>query len=371
MMEVETAKWLAIINAVVDAVILIGERGIIEDANPAAYSMFGYTRDELIGQNVSILMPEPYHSEHDRHLRQYRKTRKPQIIGVGREMAAIRKDGVIFPVKLSVGEAHYGETRLFVGVIHDLTEARRNEESLRQAQKVEVIAQLSTGIAHDFNNLLNVIQGNLGMMEKHIHHPEGFEILTEVLDAIDDSSQFIKRLLVYGRRQYIQQEMVDINHLIRRFIGFARRSIGGRIEIRYNLADNLPSVFVDPAQFEAALLNIIVNASDAMFGVGCIDITTHLDRETGRDRVNGNCFVKVEVRDTGHGMTKETLSHIFEPFFTTKQATLGTGLGLSMVQGFVKKSHGEIKVVSHPGKGTTVSLLFSVTIPSSNQDGPD
>lgn len=358
MIDVEAAKWQAISKALVDAVILINEQGRIEEANPAAFDMFGYTARDLIGQNVSILMPEPYRTEHDDYLRIYRKTRKRHIIGIGREMVAQRKDGVIFPVKLSVGEARYDGSRLFVGVIHDLSETKRNEESLRQAQKVEIIAQLTTGVAHDFNNLLNVIQGNLEMMEQYIHHPEARAILDEVLAAIDDSSQFIKRLLAYGRGQKAHFETVDLDKLVRHFVGFARRSIGERIEINLHLAGDLPHIMIDPAQLEAALLNIILNAADAMNGTGRIDITTHICLRPSKPVSVRNRFVCLDIKDNGRGMSDEILGHIFDPFFTTKPDGLGTGLGLSMVQGFIKQSDGEISIKTALGKGTTVSLIF-------------
>ncbi|WP_308910504.1 PAS domain S-box protein [Pseudokordiimonas caeni] len=359
-LEAAVSKWQAIINAVVDAVILIDDRGIIAEANPATYRMFGYAEEDVIGRNISMLMPEPYRHEHDGYLRHFRETGEKRIIGIGREVLAQRKDGSIFPVQLSVGQADYDDTHMFVGVLYDLTENKRNEEHLRQAQKSEVIAQVTAGLAHDFNNLLTVIRGNLEMLEGYISHPEGHAILSEVMDAIDDGSQLIRQLLAYGRRQALQPAAVDLNTLVRHFIGLARRSVSPAIDIREDLTASLPKVLVDPGQLETALLNIILNAADALDGSGRITVATRLDKASSGNKGHAGGYVRLEVRDNGQGMSNDVLARIFEPFFTTKTAGKGSGLGLSMVQGFIKQSGGEVEVHTAIGEGTTVGLLLPV-----------
>lgn len=360
---VKEAKWRALVEEITDAVLIINKRGIIQEANPSAKKMFGYTPDELSGHNVSILMPEPDQNNHDRYIQHYLKTGEKRVIGQGREVQAKRKDGIIFPVFLSVSEARYDGVRLFVGIIRDLSETKRNEEQLFQAQKYESIAQLTAGVAHDFNNLLTVIQGNLEMLARHVSNETGQEILSEVLDAIDDGNHLVKQLLAFGRKQVLKPEFINVNGLIRETLRLLRRTITDAIEIEDKLAQNLPTVKVDPIQLENALINLVINARDALTENGKIRIETalvstlpsHLRPHDVRPDVS---YVRISVSDNGVGMPKEVQDRAFEPFFTTKRHENGTGLGLSMVQGFLKQSNGEVLIESEPGAGTTVSLYF-------------
>jgi len=360
---VKEAKWRALIDEVSDAVIIINDTGIIQETNPATLNLFGYAPDELVNQNISILMPEPYRGRHDEYLKRYLETGEKHIIGTRREVAAIHKNGNIFPIVIAVSEARYDGVRLFVGIIHDLRESKVREEKLFQTQKYEAIAQLTAGIAHDFNNLLTVVQGNLEMLDGHVSSDTGHEVLAEVLDAIDDGSHLIKQLLAFGRKQVLKPDVVNINELVRDTLRLLRRTITETIEIQDALARNLPLVKVDPIQLENALMNLVINARDAITESGQILIKT--SRISVADSPANfpidsphNLYVCISVQDNGSGMSKEVLDHAFEPFFSTKNSADGSGLGLSMVQGFIKQSGGEISIESELHQGTIVSLYL-------------
>lgn len=367
--EAQSAKWGAVISSVVDAIIIIDEAGCIQEANPATAKLFGHDVESLLGENVSVLMPEPYHSQHDDYVKRYLETGEKWIMDVGREVLAMHKSGKVFPIALSVSEVRYDDTRLFVGVIRDLTERKANEERLIEAQKTEAIAQLTAGIAHDFNNLLTVVQGNLEMLEAIVPQKEGQVLLEEVLGAIEDGSYMVRQLLAFGRKQTLRPEVTDINDLVQRLLRLLKRTLSESITIKSNLADGLPPLNIDPGQLENALLNLVINARDALADGGEILVETGLIERAslisklGQLHPKGS-FVQIAVSDNGSGMPDDVLASAFEPFFSTKKTGKGSGLGLSMVYGFVKQSGGDIDIESQPGKGTVVTLI----LPSSSSE---
>ena len=368
---VKEAKWRALITEVSDAVIIVDELGLIQEINPATMRLFDYSSAELLGQNISMLMPDSDHSQHHGYIQNYLETGKKKIIGEGREILAKHRDGKTFPVFLSVNEARYDGVRLFVGIIHDLSDIKKKEEQLFQAQKHEAIAQLTAGIAHDFNNLLTVVQGNLEMLDPYVTDSNAHEILTEVLDAIDDGSHLVKQLLAFGRNQVLKPDVVDVNNLVRGTLRLLRRTISESIDIKDTLRRRLPPVNVDPVQLENALVNLVINARDALHEGGQIIIETgqvsayDFTMLTHSD-VLSKTYVRIAVNDNGAGMTADVLAHAFEPFFSTKKTGEGTGLGLSMVHGFVKQSGGEIRLESTLGIGTVVTLYLPCA-----EDAPD
>jgi len=358
------AKWHAVVESLVHALIVIDDRGIIQEVNPATLELFGYDEGEMVGQNVSMLMPEPYRHEHDSYLARYKKTGEKRIIGIGREVLAMRKDGKTFPVLLSVGEALDGGPRsFFFGVIYDLTEAKQNEERLVDAQKTEAVTQLTAGIAHDFNNMLTVIQGNLEMLDAHVADRDGRELLSEVLGAIEDGGRLVKQLLAFSRKQTLDPRVIDLNQLVAGLLKLLRRTISENIEIRDILGAGMTPVEVDPQQLENAILNLVINARDAMPGGGRISIETDMvdadnvmpgaDIHPSTDR-----YARITIRDSGPGIPEDIMSRIFEPFFSTKAPGKGSGLGLSMAQGFTRQSGGDLLLETIPGQGTTLSILL-------------
>jgi PAS domain S-box-containing protein len=358
------AQMKAVVETAVDGVIMIDEAGNVLMFNPACEHLFGYRASEVIGQNVKMLMPAPYREEHDHYLTNYHRTRERKIIGIGREVVGQRKDGTTFPMDLSVGEARQEGRSVFVGIIHDLSERKRTEEQLVQAQKMETIGQLSGGIAHDFNNLLTVIIGNSETLSERLKaRPDLRQLSDQVLNAGERGAELTQRLLAFSRRQVLQPVAIDCRGLIDNMRELLRRTLREDIEITTSHADGLPPALVDPPQLESALLNLALNAQDAMAEGGHLTITTAdavLD-ERYRDEhpeVKPGDYVMVAVTDEGCGMTPEILERVFEPFFTTKEVGKGSGLGLSMVYGFVKQSNGHVAIYSEPGLGTTVRLYL-------------
>jgi PAS domain S-box-containing protein len=210
------ARLRAVVETAVDGVILIDARGTVRMFNPACERLFDYRADEVIGQNVKMLMPEPYRTEHDGYLANYQRTGVAKIIGIGREVVGRRKDGTTFPMDLSVGEAKQEGESTFVGVIHDLSERKRTEEQLVQAQKMEAVGQLSGGIAHDFNNLLTVIVGNAELVADSLRaRPDLKKMADAIVAAGERGAELTQRLLAFSRRQTLQPVEIDCNRLVR------------------------------------------------------------------------------------------------------------------------------------------------------------
>ena len=362
--ESDEVRLRAVVDTAVDGVILIDARGSILMFNPACEKLFGYARAEVIGQNVKMLMPPPYREEHDTYLENYHRTRRAKIIGIGREVTGRRKDGTTFPMDLSVGEAKDENGSVFVGVIHSLSERKRIEAQLAQAQKMEAVGQLSGGIAHDFNNLLTVIIGNADTLSERLKsRPDLARLADQIVSAGQRGADLTQRLLAYSRRQMLQPAEVDCNALIETLREMLRRTMREDIEIRTELDPVLNAAYADPAQLEAAILNLALNAQDAMPEGGCLTITTMnvpLD-ERYRDihpEVPPGHYVMIAVTDDGLGMPKEVRDRAFEPFFTTKEVGKGSGLGLSMVYGFAKQSNGHVSLYSEPDLGTTIRIYL-------------
>lgn len=353
----------ALLEAAVDAIITIRADGTIETANPAAVRLFKYDRDSFIGRDVTFLMPEPYRSEHDRYLQRYMATGTRRIIGIGREVTGLRSDGTAFPMHLSVGEFHVDGETFFTGIIHDLTERKRSEQVLQQAQKMEAIGQLTGGIAHDFNNLLTIIIGNLELLERHVPGGLPQELLSEAQEASDLGSRLTARLLAFARRSALEPQLVDLNGLALGLTDMLQRTLGETILLSSALSPDLWTTRTDPSQLESAVVNLAVNARDAMPKGGKLVLETR-NAVIGEDHAVMNPgltpgeYVQLSVTDTGHGMTEEVRQRVFEPFFTTKERGRGTGLGLSMVFGFASQSGGSVTIYSEPGVGTTVNIYL-------------
>ena len=357
------ARLRSIIETAPDAIITIDERGIVQSFSGAAEKLFGYAAGEVIGRNVKMLMPSPHHENHDAYLARYLRTGEKRIIGIGREVEARRKDGSVFPMELAVGEVKLGSTHIFTGFIRDLSARAGLEQELRHAQKMEAIGQLTGGVAHDFNNLITVITGNLEMLEQRLDRAEDREILGEVREAAELGAKLASRLLAFGRRQPLNPRPIDLSAHAAGLSELLRRSLGEMIRIETRLAPDLPLTLADPGQVENVLLNLAINARDAMPEGGRLIIQTE-SAEIDADYaalelgLRPGPYVLLAVTDTGHGMSPEVLERAFEPFFTTKGAGIGSGLGLSMVYGFVKQSGGHVRLYSEPRRGTTVRIYL-------------
>jgi len=361
------SRLQSLIETIVDGVITINERGIIDSCNNACIKLFGYETHEIIGRNINMLMPEPYQSAHDGYIANYHKSGNAKVIGIGREVTGKRKDGTTFPMELAVGETHAGEEYAFVGIIRDITErqeAEKAKEQLRQSQRMEALGQLTGGIAHDFNNLLAIILGNLDFMEERL--PKDSDLLEFVkpsIAAAEHGSELTHQLLAFGRQQALQPQILEINALLLYFTTFIRHMLGVRINTSLVCCKNTWDIYVDPNQLQNALINLSINARDAMPDGGNLVFETAnvtfdaAETEDNLDLQPGD-YVMIAISDTGIGMDANTIAKAFEPFFTTKPVGKGTGLGLSMAYGFAKQSHGNIKIYSEPGFGTSIKLYL-------------
>ena len=358
------AQLRAVVDTAVDGVILIDADGRILKFNPACEKLFRYQADEVIGANVKMLMPEPYRSGHDGYIRNFVTTGEKKIIGIGREVIGRRKDGSTFPMDLSVGEAKQDGSSIFVGVIHDLTDRKRTEAQLIQAQKMEAVGQLSGGIAHDFNNLLTVIVGNAEHLSEQLSARQDLKRLAEdICNAGERGAELTQRLLAFGRKQLLRPVETECNKLLDSIHKLLRRTLREDVEVTTQLDPELRVAFADPSQLESAILNLALNAQDAMSSGGRMIISTANASLDNREHnihpdVRDGAYVVIAVTDNGEGMPKAVLDRAFEPFFTTKEVGKGSGLGLSMVYGFAKQSNGHVSIYSEPGLGTTVRIYL-------------
>jgi signal transduction histidine kinase/ActR/RegA family two-component response regulator len=252
--------------------------------------------------------------------------------------------------------------RAWFGVCQDITEREAAAEQLRQAQKMEAVGQLTGGLAHDFNNLLAIIIGNLDLLDEDLAGTPSRELVSEALGAALRGSELNKQLLAFSRRQPLAPQAVDLNQLISGIAGLWRRTVGEAIDVRVHLANDLWMTRADPSQVETAILNLVINARDAMPDGGTLTVETRNQRlDAGahsEDDVAPGDYSVITVSDTGLGMSPETVAHAFEPFFTTKPVGQGTGLGLSMIYGFVHQSGGDVRIYSERGHGTAVSIYL-------------
>ena len=366
------ARLRSILETAPEAIITISDHGIVESFSASAEKLFGYEQSEVIGRNISMLMPSPYQEEHDGYLERYRRTGERRIIGLGRIVDGLRKDGTIFPMELAVGEVAVGPERMFTGFIRDLTARHRMEQELRQSQKMEAVGQLTGGVAHDFNNLLTVIMGNLEMLQGRIGPDQGklSVWMNEAYEAAESGAQLTARLLAFGRRQPLNPHVTDLAELVKRSAELLARTLGETIEIRTVIDPQPCRALVDPSQLQNALLNVAINARDAMPGGGRLTIelaSARIDAHYAgmQSELPAGPYAVIAITDTGVGMSPEVRDRVFEPFFTTKPIGAGTGLGLSMVYGFVKQTGGHVQIYSEPGRGTTVRMY----LPQVQEDG--
>jgi PAS domain S-box-containing protein len=364
-----------LVEGVIDyALFMLDRRGFVTNWNPGAERIKGYRAEEIIGQHF-----ERFYTEEDR---------AAGVPAVALETAArvgkfeaegwrVRQDGSRFWANAVINAIRdkNGAVIGFAKITRDVTERRgaqqalaHTQEQLAQAQKMEGIGQLTGGVAHDFNNLLTIIIGNLESLQRGVHAgPTDKERLARAIEqamrGAERAASLTQRLLAFSRRQPLDPKPIEVGRLVTAMSELMRRTLGERISIETVLAGGLWRVHVDPNQLEVSILNLAVNARDAMANGGKLTIETanvHLDdayAATQTEVVPGQ-YVAISITDTGSGMTKDVLARAFEPFFTTKDIGQGTGLGLSQVYGFVKQSGGHVKIYSEAGNGTTVTIYL-------------
>lgn len=346
----------SVLASVDDAILTIDELGVVQSANPSAVQQFGYSMDELVGENVRTLMPEPYRGEHDSYLVNYFRTGAAKVIGIGREVEGRRRDGTLFPAELTVTEFQLNEKRHFTGVLRDITERKRLEAQFLQAQKMESVGRLAGGVAHDFNNLLTVINGYCELLISGISAGDPrLENIKAIRDAGERAARLTQQLLAFSRKAIVEPKLLDLNEVLKQSAILLRRLIGEDILLAMDISQTPIHVKIDPGQIDQIIMNLAVNARDAMPTGGRLTIKATIVPLTDGNAVR---FARLTVSDTGHGISDAIKGKIFEPFFSTKDVGAGTGLGLAVVYGIVTQCGGKITVESAVGVGTTFQLLL-------------
>jgi PAS domain S-box-containing protein len=357
------ARYSGLLEAAPDAIVVVNRSGQIVLTNTRTDKMFGYTRAELTGQLIEFLIPARFHESHVVHRSRYfasptfRELRHQEIFGQ-------RKDGSEFPVEITLSHLDVEGETLVTAIVRDISDRLQLEAQLHQAQKMDAIGRLSGGIAHDFNNILTVILGYCDNLLKDfsLAHPQRTQ-LDEIKKAGERAAALTRQLLAFSRTQSLRPRVLDLNEVVTRMGTLLARLIGEDIEFATVLSPSLWRVSVDPSQIERVIMNLAVNARDAMPHGGKVTIETanvELGQETVRESsgMSPGAYVMLAVSDIGEGMDPETQARIFEPFFTTKELGKGTGLGLATVYGIIKQSGGFIWVYSEVGKGTTLKIYL-------------
>jgi PAS domain S-box-containing protein len=381
-----------------DAIVGVDADGRIVIVNAQTEAMFGYDRDELIGASIDVLVPERFREVHPVHRAVYGADPKSQRMGAGMQLAGRRRDGSEFPADISLSALETSDGLLVSAAIRDVSDRveaqeareRQRAEAERQAfqnrlselQRLESLGQLAGGIAHDFNNLLAAILNYAAFVAEEIEdaasEPGGERWATarrdieQIQRAGQAAAGLTHQLLSFARREVIQPRPLDLNRVVANVEELLRRTIGEDIELLVSADPELGGILADPGQLEQVLVNVAVNARDAMPAGGVLTIetsneTVDVEYAGAHPGLAPGRYARVRVSDTGTGMDAETLQHAFEPFFTTKGPGEGTGLGLATVYGIVTQAGGYTHLYSEPGLGTT----FSALLPICDDPAPD
>jgi len=353
------------LDAIFDAVITIDDLGVIQSCNKATELMFGHTAKELVGKNVSLLMPDDLAEQHDDYMNNHLLIGETQKIGRGRELVGKNKEQKMFPLHLAIAELpkNQEERKRFVGVCHDLSKTKQHEKLLNRTQKMEALGQLTGGIAHDYNNMLGVIIGYSDILKAQLkEQPSLLNFVEQIHQAGDRGAQLTRKLLSFSRQTPDASQESDINRLIKNNKDVLRKTLLS-VELQLSLDEAIQKVNIDRNSFEDALLNMAINAMHAMPYGGVLSLSTSEVELSKEQAANFNIeqgeYVQLSIEDNGEGMSKEIQDKIFEPFFSTK-GEQGSGLGLAQVYGFIKSSKGAINVYSELGAGTRFSLYLPV-----------
>jgi len=369
-----------IINSALDAFVQTDERGIIRDWNSQAEVIFGWPRAEALGRNVfGLIAPDPEQGPVQSDLGTFLKSGLEQVARPRREVRARRRDGSEFTTELSITALKTRDGFVFNCFMRDLTDKITAEDRIRQAEKMEAVGQLTGGIAHDFNNILTVITGTIEILADAVKDEPQLAAITRMIDeAASRGADLTQHLLAFARKQPLEPRETDVNTLIVDTAKLLQRTLGEHVEIESVFEDELCPALIDPNQLATAILNLALNARDAMPNGGKLIIETGsvvLDENYARmhSEVRPGRYAMIAVSDTGTGIPPDMLDKVFNPFFTSKGPGKGTGLGLSMVYGFVKQSAGHITIYSEEGHGTTIKMYLppaSGTLPAAEPAPP-
>ena len=372
LLEDREARLSAILDTAVDGIITIDERGIIESVNAATERIFGYAGDELVGNNITMLMPSPYRERHDEYITRYIRTGEPRIIGIGREAEGQHKDGRRFPIDLAVSEVRVGGSRLFPGLVRDISarrraedEARRRSADLAHAARLSTIGELTSGIAHEVNQpltaMVNFAEACLRMLRSGNADSQKLEnALGQIAVQGQRAGHIIRHLRRLARKGESERVRIDLGHLVRDVLGlFSSELHASGITLDLMLDESGPAVKCDRNQIEQGVLNLVRNAMDVL------EERPADGRElTIRTRANSGETIELTVEDTGGGFGADGSDRIFELFFTTKAD--GLGMGLSISRTIIEDHGGRLWASPRPGGGA----IFHVTLPADDQGAP-
>jgi PAS domain S-box-containing protein len=400
-------RSVALLEAAPDAMVCVAADGRIALVNAQVERLFGYQRDELVGQPIEILVPDAVRAAHPQLRTGYMADPMPRPMGAGIELAGRRRDGSTFPAEISLSTIDTGEGILITAAVRDVTdrleaqadrerltsqaerdrahaqaeherlksqaERARLEAQLHQSQRLESLGQLAGGVAHDFNNLLGVISNYAAFVSEEVaKDPPQVqwqavrEDIEQVEKAAERAASLTHQLLAFARREVVQPRVLNLNDLVAGLERLLVRTLGEHVELVTRLAPDLGPTLVDGGQIEQVLVNLAVNARDAMPTGGMLTLetaNTRVDETYATDRPNlaPGRYVSLKISDTGVGIPKDVIERVFEPFFTTKPKGEGTGLGLATVYGIIAQAGGTTRIYSEPGMGTTLTVLLPIT----------
>jgi PAS domain S-box-containing protein len=357
----KSAQLQTILDTVPARISIFDDNDRFTFANSLTAQFYGTSVEELMGCTPQEILGDRYPPQFDQFIRIIRESTQP--VSIPRYQSKLFP-GTTFWVLGAPVVGQNGESHGVLTVAFDVTEQQKAEDQLRQSQKMEVVGQLTGGIAHDFNNLLAIIICNLDVMAELLPEEDKLQVLVEeAITAAENGAKLNDRLLAFSRQQSLSPEVLNLNDDISKLLEMLQRVLGETIVVEARLADGLWDIDVDPTLVETALLNVAINARDAMPAGGTLLIetaNTRIDEKASKriSHLEAGEYVKLTLTDTGTGMSPEFIDHAFEPFFTTKEAGHGTGLGLSMVFGFARQSGGHVTLDSELGKGTTVTFYL-------------
>jgi two-component system sensor kinase FixL len=363
------ARLRAIFETLTDAVVIIDERGLIQLFSPAAERLFGYAAGEVIGKNVSLLMPSPYRERHDDYLDAYRRTGEKRIIGIGRVVVGQRKDHTTFPMELSVGEMRLDEGRTFIGFVRDITERQGAERRVQELQsellhssRMSTMGQMASALAHELNQPLTAVI-NYAQAGRRLNGAGGNPALTDVLDKAvvqaERAGKIIRRLRDFLERGDTERRLEDINKVVEEATALAL--VGAKdtgVKVRFGIGHTLPPVMIDKIQIQQVVLNLVRNAIEAMERAERRDLLIDTVRNEDGD-------VETVVIDSGPGLSPEVEAQLFQPFVSTKRS--GMGLGLSICRTIVEAHGGRLTAGTHAAGGA----VFRFTLPVGEVDDDD
>ena len=346
MARLAEARWRAVIDAAVDGIIVIDARGRIEAFNAAAEKMFDYTERELVGKNISLLMPEPYRSQHDGYIDHHLKTGEKKIIGIGRAVNGLRRDGHIFPLHLSVGEFEIDGQKHFTGILHDLSQRTELEERLREATALARLGEMAAVIAHEVKNPLAAVRGAVQVIGSRLPaQSNDGAIIKEIIARLDALNDLIQDLLVFARPPAPKLGRVDLKALIDSVVTLLKRDPAYHALV-IDVVGAAPPALADANLLTIAVQNLLINAAQAQQGKGEIRVTLSVQDSLSR----------IEIADHGPGIPAEIRAALFRPFKTTKAR--GTGLGMATAKRLLESQSGMIEVDCPAPGGTVITLLI-------------